>query len=257
MELSSRFRLSLGLVLVLVVCHAHDAPRPAAEVKFDTNRTSRQDSLVRDCSDLPYGSSSGIYLIHPDLLTPTPVYCDMGDGDGWTVFQRRAYITPIRDFFLDWEAYKWGLGTLDGEFWWGLHHLWQLTSQLDRVYELRVDLWDFTGQTRYATYQHFTIASEQDGYRLDFVDYAGDAGDGLDYHNGMKFTTYDRDNDERSDNCASAYTGAWWYKDCYVSNLNGQYLPGAYDFDGITWEAWRNYTSLNATTMKIRPTEKL
>ena len=44
--------------------------------------------------------------------------------------------------------------------WWGLHHLWQLTSQLDREYELRVDLWDFDEQTAYATYQHFTIASE-------------------------------------------------------------------------------------------------
>ena len=45
-----------------------------------------------------------------------------------------------------------------------------MTSQLDREYELRVDLWDWEEQTRYATYQHFTIASEEDGYRLDFTD---------------------------------------------------------------------------------------
>ncbi|KAF0294508.1 Ficolin-1 [Amphibalanus amphitrite] len=107
-------------------------------------------------------------MIMVDLLTPTPAYCDMDDGEGWTVFQRRADITPRQDFFQDWEAYKWGLGSLTGEFWWGLHHLWQLTSQLDRVYELRVNLWDWEEQTRYATYQKFTIASEADGYRLDF-----------------------------------------------------------------------------------------
>ena len=146
-ELSPRFSLSLSLVLALVVCHAHDAPQPATEVRFDTNRTSRQDSLVRDCSDLPYGSSSGIYLIYPDLVTPTPAYCDMSDGEGWTVFQRRADITPRRDFYLAWGEYLWGFGRLDGEFWWGLHHLSQLTSQLDREYELRVDLWDWDHQT--------------------------------------------------------------------------------------------------------------
>ena len=255
--MSHRFSLSLGLVLALVVCHAHDAPRPADEVRFDNNHTSPQDSLVRDCSDLPSGSSSGVYVIHPDLLTPTPAYCDMSDGEGWTVFQRRANITPRQDFFLAWGEYQSGFGELGGEYWWGLHHLWQLTSQLDRVYELRVDLWDFEGQTRYATYQHFTIASEEHGYRLDFLDYYGDAGDGLGYHNGMKFTTYDRDNDKSSGNCARDATGAWWYNHCYVSNLNGQYLPGSGDGTAVRWDSWRPAYSLNATTMKIRPTKTL
>ena len=258
MEMSSRFGLSLCLVLALVVCHAHDASRPATEVRFDTNRTSLQDSLVRDCSDLPYGSSSGVYLILPDLVTPTPAYCDMSNGEGWTVFQRRADITPRQDFFLAWGEYQYGFGELDGEYWWGLHHLWQLTSQLDRVYELRVDLWDWDHQTAYATYQHFTIAPETDGYRLSVVDYAGDAGDGFDEHNGMKFSTYDRDNDEWSaGNCASDYTGAWWYNACENSNLNGRYVPGANNYSSVTWKPWRGYNSLNASTMKIRPTKKL
>ncbi|KAF0302709.1 Ficolin-1 [Amphibalanus amphitrite] len=145
------------------MCSSGSAPGLTSE----TNGTSHQASFARDCSDLPYGSPSGVYTIHPDRLTPTSVYCDMDDGEGWTVFQRRADITPRQDFYQDWEAYKWGSGILDGEFWWGLHHLWQLTSQLDRVYELRVDLWDWDEQTRYATYQKFTIASEADGYRLD------------------------------------------------------------------------------------------
>ena len=223
------------------------------------NRTSSQDYLVRDCSDLPSGSPSDIYEVKPDRLIPTSVYCDMADGESWTVFQRRGfYPTEQVDFPLkDWEEYRWGFGTLDEEFWWGLHHLWQLTSQLDRVYELRVDLWDWEYQTAYATYQNFAIGSEADGYRLSFTNYTGDARDGLAVHNGMKFTTLDRDNDEHSGNCAVEYTGAWWYHNCYRSNLNGEYLPGTARDGVVEWEPWRNDYSLNATTMKIRPTKKL
>ncbi|XP_043238881.1 ficolin-1-like [Amphibalanus amphitrite] len=220
----------------------------------DTNGTSQQDSTVRDCSDLPYYFASGVYTIYPDRLTPTSAYCDMDDGEGWTVFQRRADISPRQDFYKDWEAYKWGLGSFDGEFWWGLHHLWQLTSQLDRVYELRIDLWDFEGQTRYATYQKFTIESEDGGYRIDFGDYFGTAGDSLHYHRGMKFSTIDRDNDIWSGSCSSDREGAWWYFGCANSNLNGRYKPGVSDVTTVYWDEWKGYECLSATTMKIRPT---
>ena len=257
MELPPRLGAALSVLQLLLSASGSAAELTSSELTSPVNATSQQAAVVRDCSDLPYGSASGVYLIQPDLLTPTPAYCDMDDGEGWTVFQRRTDITPRQDFFQDWEAYKWGLGSLDGEFWWGLHFLWQLTSKLDRVYELRVDLWDWDEQTRYATYQKFTIASEADGYRLDFVDYAGDAGDSLGYHNGMKFSTFDRDNDKSSGNCASSFKGAWWYNACYHSNLNGLYLPGTSDGTVVSWNDWRYNYSLNATTMKIRPTKKL
>ncbi|XP_043238892.1 techylectin-5B-like [Amphibalanus amphitrite] len=246
-------------VLLLLVCAAGSAADMTSGLTSETNGTSQQDSIARDCSDLPRGTTSGVYMIMVDLQTPTPAYCDMDDGEGWTVFQRRADITPRQDFFQDWEAYKWGLGSLEGEFWWGLHYLWQLTSQ-NRIYELRVDLWDWDEQTRYATYQKFTIASEADGYRLDFVNssYAGDAGDSLSYHNGMKFSTFDRDNDATSGGCSSYNNGAWWYKNCQYSNLNGLYIPGSTDTKrSVRWAHWRDQYSLNATTMKIRPTNTL
>jgi len=260
MELPPRLPVTVCLLWLLAcdACSAADLTSGLTSgLTSDTNGTSQQDSIVRDCSDLPYGSTSGVYLIKPDLLTPTSAYCDMDDGEGWTVFQRRADILPRQDFFLDWEAYKWGLGSLAGEFWWGLNHLWQLTSQLDRVYELRVDLWDWDEQTRYATYQKFTIASEADGYRLYLTDYAGSAGDSLGPHSGMMFSTFDRDNDLSSDNCSAKYNGAWWYGSCYNSNLNGRYSPGDTDPSVIIWCDWRNNYCLNATTMKIRPTSKL
>ena len=53
----------------------------------------------------------------------------------------------------------------------------------------------------------------------------GNADDSLDFHNQMQFTTKDDDNDANDGvNCATRWKGAWWYEDCYRSNLNGLYL---------------------------------
>ena len=137
-------------------------------------------TLPRDCSDLPTGTSSGVHLLYPGLTRPTRALCDLDrDGGRWTVFQRRDDIQPRQDFFLGWREYKWGFGELDGEFWWGLQPLWLMTSQLDRRYELRIDLEDFDGQKRHAVYQEFRIVPEAAKYRLTVVNYTGDAGDGL------------------------------------------------------------------------------
>ena len=88
--------------------------------------------------------------------------------------------------------------------------------------------------------------------------FEGNAGDSLSYHNGMKFSTYDRDNDQSSrGNCPSYHKGAWWYKYCYRSNLNGRYLKAGDTSDkGIAWKYWKNNNrSLKKAEMKIRPTQ--
>ena len=73
----------------------------------------------------------------------------------------------------------------------------------------------------------------------------------------MMFTTRDNDNDVLSNkNCAIMYNGAWWFKDCYDSHLNGVYLdgPGTVSDDGVEWRHWKNdYFSLKKSEMKIRP----
>ncbi|KAK2084802.1 hypothetical protein P7K49_037835 [Saguinus oedipus] len=48
-------------------------------------------------------------------------------------------------------------------------------------------------------------------------------GDALSYHNGWKFTTFDRDNDIALSNCALTHHGGWWYKNCHLANPNGRY----------------------------------
>lgn len=39
--------------------------------------------------------------------------------------------------------------------------------------------------------------------------------------NTLPFTTYDRDNDASSDNCANIYKGGWWFNKCEFVYLNG------------------------------------
>lgn len=57
------------------------------------------------------------------------------------------------------------------------------------------------------------------------------------FHNGMFFSTFDRDNDRGSPySCALAWLSGWWYNDCHRSNLNGEYgnTGGSKESIGIT-----------------------
>ena len=98
------------------------------------------------------------------------------------------------------------------------------------------------GINAYASYSTFYIGSSTTDYTLHVSGYSGTAGDSLTYHNLMKFTTKDNDNDDGNwgscDNCAIEFTGAWWYNNCYYSNLNGHY--GDVTAKGITWYTWRS-----------------
>lgn len=61
--------------------------------------------------------------------------------------------------------------------------------------------------SRYAQYSHFKIHSEADYYKLEIDGYEGNAGDSLNDpwygSNNSPFSTYNRDNDRSSLNCAS------------------------------------------------------
>lgn len=82
-------------------------------------------------------------------------------------------------------------------------------------------------------------------------------GDSFKQHLGQNFTTYDMDHDLKAvGNCAVFHRGAWWYKSCHFSNLNGYYYGGPHITfaDGVNWKAWTGYYySLKTTEMKIRP----
>ncbi|XP_070182419.1 ficolin-1-like [Littorina saxatilis] len=140
---------------------------------------------------------------------------------------------------------------MNGEFWRGLDVLHMLTSRQEQ--ELRVDLMKWDGTKGYATYSNFSISDSSNNYRLNLGNFTGgNAGDRLNYHLGMQFSTWDRDHDWESwDNCAEVYHGAWWYHSCYSSNLNGLYMTGSSNpqAPGIEW-GFASY--LKFAEMKIR-----
>lgn len=72
------------------------------------------------------------------------------------------------------------------------------------------------------------------------------------YHNGSAFSTYDHDVDSAATvNCAWLYDGAWWYGDCFYTNLNGKYItPGR--TGGIVYLSFTWNKSLKQTKMSFR-----
>ncbi|XP_034473680.1 ficolin-1-like [Drosophila innubila] len=156
------------------------------------------------------------------------------------------------NFYRNWADYKEGFGDLDGEFFMGLDKIHAMTA--DRKQELLVLLEDFEGEKRFEKYEEFAIGDEDQEYVLHTLANAtGTAGDSLSYHRGMKFTTFDRDNDRLNGNCAKGGSGAWWYNYCQSSQLTGKYNDTGND-KGITWDYFRGFKySLKNAVMMIRP----
>lgn len=246
---------------------------PSAKKPQITNTTFTTDSVIpitRDtirgysCADIFYSGmrDSGVYYlqIRGTAYWFLKVYCEqlIADG-GWTVIQRRDdFGEPRENFNRDWNDYKIGFGDPEKEFWLGNENIFMLTNNED--YVLRIELEDFEGNKRYAQYSHFKIYSEADYYKLEIDGYEGNAGDSLNDpwygSNNSPFSTYNRDNDRSSLNCASMLKGGWWWKSC-GRGLNGLYLNDPQDLtarQGIVWFRWRGWDyTLKKATMMIRP----
>ena len=145
------------------------------------------------------------------------------DGGGWTVFHKR--FNGFVGFYRDWDEYKNGFGDVRGEYWLGNEKIHQLS---DIPSQLRVEINISSSLSKYAKYSNFSVTNEATNYTLFVNFYSGDAKDRLTAHNGMAFSTKDRNNDKSSGNCAVNSRGAWWYYDCYSSNLNGNYGDSYY-----------------------------
>ena len=131
--------------------------------------------VPKDCAEI-YKSgktANGVYTIQPENSEAFGVYCDQKtDGGGWTVFQKR--LDGSQDFYLGWEYYENGFGSLDGEFWLGLQKIHRLANQSRNV--LRVDLEDFSGASAFAVYNSFAVEDKNANYKLDLGVYSGLSG---------------------------------------------------------------------------------
>ncbi|GBM21719.1 Techylectin-5A [Araneus ventricosus] len=207
----------------------------------------------RDCSEVKAGGDikSGTFAVFPmSKYTASKlvnVYCDMDtDGGGWTVIQRRGNFTPQQDFQQNWKAYKTGFGNIERDFYLGNDNIYALSNQ--SPVELRIDLMDDKGNRRYATYRSFRIDDEKNSYALHVSGYDGDAGDGMQRHDGQQFSTIDKGNTE----AVKFLKGAWWISDWADSHLNGRYEPGIDDPENIHWHVWLENIGLAFVEMKVR-----
>ncbi|XP_059175242.1 ficolin-2-like [Physella acuta] len=172
------------------------------------------------------------------------------DGGGWIIIQRR--IKGDVNFTRTWNDYKNGFGSISGDFWIGNDVISSLTSL--GYNELRFDM-KYKGKDYYAVYRGFKVQNEAAKYRMNYPSFSGgNVEDKFSYHNGMKFTTIDSDNDEWSGrNCAvDDSRGGWWYKVCHYVNVNGKWASRV-RARGINWYSITDFTdSLDFVEMKLR-----
>ncbi|XP_033755701.1 angiopoietin-related protein 7-like [Pecten maximus] len=212
-------------------------------------------SVLGNCSHINIKSPSGVYKTETQEGKSLDLFCDTDTDDGpWTVIQRRT--SGDVDFYRKWTDYKNGFGDLLGSFWIGNDNLHLLTT-IPMILRVELEAWD--GTRGYAQYSEFQVANEDQNYRLFVQGFSGNVShDAMDYHSGQAFSTYDRDNDQRSDNCAMDVLGGWWYNGCYHTNLNGGYFTfnGHENSKAMDWwyfpSARHQAIPLKRTRMMIR-----
>jgi len=136
-------------------------------------------------------------------------------------------------FHRSWAEFKVGFGDPRFNYWLGNELLSELTA--NNSYQLKFDLQSLTTSSfYYAEYSTFIVLTEADNYRLEDVDgFSGDVdGDAFGWHIGMMFSTYDRDNDDSSTNCADSF-GGFWYNNCGGSMVNAKTADGFFYWNGL------------------------
>jgi len=214
-------------------------------------------AVYRDCLDIyradPHTPSGRYQVTVTSSYGSTKslsVWCDMSNGGGWTVFQKR--FDGSVDFYQGIKSYEQGFGSIDEEFWLGLQNMYEMTAGHQN--SLRVDIVDYAGNHSYEQYGGFSVGQGSD-YRLHVnSNPSGTTNGHLEYYNNMAFSAKDMDRDTfTSGSCAERFHGAFWYNACLQkSNMNGLYKPG---LDTQCLYYAMNYNDCNGNTaveMKFR-----
>ncbi|XP_034105218.1 fibrinogen-like protein 1 isoform X1 [Drosophila albomicans] len=217
------------------ICHAEI-------IKLNRSYLNKMNSS----SCLPFEEYPGVHEIKVSGVGSFDVLCDSQlAGPGWIVIQQR--IGGKENFTRDWATYRKGFGSMDSDFFLGLEKMYRLTSL--QQYELYIHLVTLSGSIFYARYDDFKISDEDNGYALSLGTFRGNIENTMRDSDKMKFTTFDRDNDASSDNCAVWFNSGWWYNNCFKCNLNGLYGK-----DLVWWSETANY--LKEAKMLIRPKDE-
>ncbi|XP_052244422.1 fibrinogen-like protein 1 isoform X2 [Dreissena polymorpha] len=230
--------------------------------------TDAHKAFGMDCAAWYRASAnhSGVYGLQPDPSNHShrfDAFCDMRNGGGWTVIQRRE--DGSEDFYRSWKSYKTGFGSLRHDFWLGLDKIHALTEAGNTV--MRIELTDWDDETRFSEFSYVRVADENDEYRILAGKYTGNGGDPFhtprfsDRMQSMRFSTYDRDNDlDPAGNCAVTFTSGWWFNSCFLGNLNGVWYGNSsytsLTSNGIIWDLWTEHArgySLKKVEIKLRP----
>ena len=167
------------------------------------------------------------------------------------MIQRRVPNGTV-NFYRGWKDYEKGFGDLDSEFWYGLRNIHCLTTR--ESMELRIDLQDEQGNKVTWVYQQFRVDGPDQKYHLHTGQGTGTPGsfDAMAYDNNLNFSTFDRDNDQNSGNCAASLKGGWWYNNCHKSNLNGPHTA-SHQTKRIVWLNGSKWVYYPSVEMKVRP----
>jgi len=132
-------------------------------------------------------------------------------------------IRSINFFNRSWAEYKVGFNDSNGNYWLGNDLLHQLTNTPYSAHKLRFDLHATNGSWYYAEYSRFIVDSEASKYRMHVSGYSGNAGGyGFSYHDGSKFTTYDRDYDQYYKKTAVSWGAGFWHNYCCRACVNSE-----------------------------------
>uniref|UniRef100_A0A8D8C5E5 Fibrinogen-like protein A n=1 Tax=Culex pipiens TaxID=7175 RepID=A0A8D8C5E5_CULPI len=172
------------------------------------NNSNQHGPIITSCKQ---PSTSGVFRMqNPNVQ----VFCEMDSfNGGWLVIQQR--VDRTFDFNRSWAEYRDGFGTVgkNDSFWLSLEAVHQITGR--GSCELAVEMKEGSGHYKYARYSQFGVAGEDDKYRLTVEGYLKRAGDMLSHHNGMKFSTFDDNNDPGDIKCAQRF-GGWWFRQCFL-----------------------------------------
>lgn len=149
------------------------------QLKKQTDRLSQY--FIKELHETLKAGNEGelkmTYLPHIGSMKIRAHHCFAGPE--WIVIQRRT--GNVVNFKQGWYSYVHGFGNLNGDFWYGLANIHDITKS--QPHELYIHLVFPNNVVRYAYYDNFAISGQYCDYKLKTLGkFSGNAGDGLRTH---------------------------------------------------------------------------